>query len=182
MSLIAWGRVGLTVGMTGVAYILVYLLNENVLSFTRFADGVNWIYLPSGLRLTLVLVFGAPAALGIAWSSALLTGWPQSWDALPQALVTGAISGGAPWLALVVSRRVLSLQADLAGLEARVLLKMALIFAITSAALHQAWYGWNQAAPDRAVQFAVMIAGDLVGTLVVLYLGYWILRKAAPRL
>ena len=182
MSVAAWGRMGLTTGLTGVAYILVYLFNEHALSFTRFADGVNWIYLPSGLRLTLVLVFGAPAALGIAWSSALLTGWPEGWSGLQQALVTGAISGGAPWMALLVSRRVLHLRTDLAGLNAHVLLKMALIFAIICAALHQLWYGWSQPAPDRALQFAVMTLGDLAGTLVVLYLSYWILRKVAPRL
>ena len=182
MSLVAWGRMGLTTGLTGLAYILVYLFNEHALSFTRFADGVNWIYLPSGLRLTLVLVFGAPAALGIAWSSALLTGWPEGWSGLQSALVTGVISGGAPWIALLASRRLLDLQEDLAGLDARALLKMSLIFAITCAALHQAWYGWSQPAPDRALQFAVMAMGDLAGTLVVLYLGYWILRKAAPRL
>jgi hypothetical protein len=96
---------GLTTGLTGLAYILVYLFNEHALSFTRFADGVNWIYLPSGLRLTLVLVFGAPAALGIAWSSALLTGWPEGWSGLQSALVTGVISGGAvDCLARVASR------------------------------------------------------------------------------
>ena len=178
----AWAGLCLTTVLAGLAYILAYLFNEHFLSFTRFADGVNWIYLPSGLRLTLVLVFGAPAALGIAWSSMLLALWPYGWDNWPQALVTGLISGGAPWIALLLCRRVLGLQADLSGLQARTLLMMSLIFAITSAALHQAWYGWSQPAPGRALQFAVMALGDLAGTLLVLYLGYWILKKTAPRL
>jgi len=171
----------LTVILTGLVYILVYLFNETLLPFTRFADGVNWVYLPSGLRLTMVLVFGAPAALGIAWASALLTAWPQGPEAWSAATVTGTISGGAPWLALLLSKRVLQLKADLAGLEALDLLKMALIFAIISAALHQAWYGWSHPTSDRAVQFAVMTAGDLVGSLAVLYFSYLILRKYGTR-
>jgi hypothetical protein len=175
-------RTSLTVVLTGVAYLLLFLCNEHLLSFTRFADGVNWIYLPSGLRMTLVLVFGAPAALGIAWSSMLLTAWPQGWDSWVQALVTGVISGGAPLLALLACRRALGLKADLSGLKARTLLLMAVIFAIISAALHQIWYGWSYPAPDRALQFAVMALGDLVGTVLVLYLAYWVLKKTAPRL
>jgi len=177
-----WGRLCLTTALTGLAYIVAYLFNENLLPFTRFADGVNWIYLPSGLRLTLVLVFGMPAALGIAWSSLLLALWPHGWDNWQQGLVTGLISGGAPWIALLLCRRVLSVQADLSGLRARTLLMMSFIFAITSAALHQAWYGWSDPSPGRAMQFAVMALGDLVGTLLILYLGYWILKKTAPRL
>lgn len=182
MTLQAWGRMGLTASLTGLAYLLLFLFNEHLLSFTRFADGVNWVYLPSGLRLTLVLVFGTPAALGIAWSSMLLAAWPQGWGSWDQALVTGAISGGAPLIALLVCRRVLDLKSDLAGLQARTLLLMAVIFAISSAALHQAWYGWSHPAPDRALQFAVMALGDLVCTILVLYLGYWVLKKTIPKL
>lgn len=167
---------------TGLSYIAVFLFNEHLLPFTRFADGVNWIYLPSGLRLTLVLVFGVPAAVGIAWASTLLSAWPHGWSNLAPALMTGLISGGAPLLALLVCRRVLKVQADLAGLQARTLLLMAVIFAVISAALHQAWYGLMEPAPDRGFQFAVMTLGDLAGTLLVLYLGYWILKKSAARL
>lgn len=177
----AAARFSLTAALTGLAYILVYLCNEHVLSFTRFADGVNWIYLPSGLRLTLVVIFGVPAAAGIAWASTLLSAWPHGWDSLAPALMTGMISGGAPLLALLLCRRVLKVQADLAGLQGRTLLGMAVIFAIVSAALHQLWYGWNEPSSDRALQFAVMSMGDLLGTLVVLYLGYWILKRTSVR-
>ena len=182
MTLHACGRLGLTVVLTGAAYLLLFIGNEHLLSFTRFADGVNWIYLPSGLRMTLVLVFGAPAALGIAWASVLLATGPLGWTDWVQALVTGGISGGAPLLALAVCRRVLSVQADLSGLQSRTLLMMAVIFAIISAAMHQAWYGWNHPAPDRALQFAVMALGDLAGTVLLLYAGGWVLKKVAPGL
>lgn len=182
MTIQTWGRVTLTVALTGTAYLLLFVCNEHLLAFTRFADGVNWIYLPSGLRMTLVLVFGAPAALGIAWASTLLAAWPNGWDNGAQALVTGVVSGGAPLLALLLCRRALNLQADLSGLQARTLLLMAVIFALISAALHQAWYGWSSPAPDRALQFAVMALGDLAGTVLVLYGSYWVLKKTAPSL
>lgn len=172
-----WGRFALTVWLTGLVYLLLFVCNEHVLSFTRFADGVNWIYLPSGLRLTLVLVFGVPGALGIAWASTLLSAWPLGLDVLAPSLMTGLISGGAPFLALLACRRWLNVRADLSGLQARTLLAMAVIFAVISAALHQVWYGWNDPSSDRALQFAVMALGDLLGTLVLLYVGYWVLKR-----
>ena len=157
---------------------LLFLCNEHLLYFTRFADGVNWLYLPSGLRLTLVLVFGWPAALGIAWSSALITAWPQALPgAWPQALVTGVISGFAPWLAMMACRHMFKLSQDLAGLQARTLLTLAVMFAVTSAGVHQLWYGWRDPSADRVLQFTVMALGDLAGSLVVLYAGQWALRK-----
>ena len=175
---------GLPILGVGVAYGVAFLINEHALFFTRFADGVNWIYLPSGLRLTLVLVFGWPAAVGIAWSSMIISAGPQVLSSLPsglQAVVTGLISGFAPWLALLAARRWLHIGEDLAGLRVRSLLTMAVLFAVVSAGLHQVWYGSIQAPQERLLQFAVMALGDLAGTLIVLYLGKWALRALAKR-
>ena len=174
-------RTGLIVLGSGIAYLLAYFFNEYALAFTRFSDGVNWVYLPSGLRLTLVLIFGWPAALGIAWSSVALAAWPMAVSALPQALVTGLISGFAPWLALLASERWLLPRQDLDGLQARSLLTLALVFALVSAGLHQAWYGWIKPSPEWLYGFAVMTLGDLVGSVIVLYLCRWALWLLASR-
>ena len=181
MSGSATARYGLTVVATAVAYWLAFQFNEHVLFFTRFEDGVNWVYLPSGLRLTLVLVFGWPAAFGIACASVFLAAAPHPWSALPHALVTGLISGFAPLLALLLSRRWLLLREDLNGLDGRSLLLLAAVFAVTSAALHQLWYAWPHPSPDPFYSFAVMSLGDLAGSLIVLYLCRWSLLLWSPR-
>lgn len=35
-----------------------------VFSWTEYISGINWIYLPHGLRMMLVLMFGVSGALG----------------------------------------------------------------------------------------------------------------------
>lgn len=159
----------------------MYLFNEHALSWTRFTDGVNWVYLPSGLRLTLVLLLGWPAALGIAIATTILAAWPQESAPWFDASVTGLISGFAPWLALLASERWLHLKRDLDGLQGRSLLILALVFALSSAGLHQAWYAWTKPSQDWLHAFAVMTLGDLVGSVIVLYLCSWGLRLLASR-
>mgnify|MGYP006279988461 CR=1 FL=1 len=169
-------RVARVVLGTGLAYVVLFLVNEHLLAFTHFSQGVNWVYLPSGLRLTLVLLFGWPAALGIAWSSALVSMWPTGLERWAQPLVTGLISGFTPWLMLLASSRWLNLQDDLAGLRASSLLVLALLFALSSAGVHQLWFEWNETSQDRGLQFVVMAAGDLAGSLIVLYACKWGLK------
>lgn len=166
-------RDGLTVLATAVAYWVAWQFNEHVLFFTRFEDGVNWVYLPSGLRLTLVLVFGWPAAAGIACASTLLTAAPQPWSEIPHALITGLISGFVPLMTLVMTRRWLHVGEDLQGLGARTLALLATVFAITCAAAHQLWFQWLRPQPDPLYSFAVMALGDLAGSVIVLYLCKW---------
>jgi len=170
-----------TVLGTGLAYLALFLVNEHLLAFTHFSQGVNWIYLPSGLRLTLVLVFGWPAALGIACATTLVSAWPQGMVDLAQPAVTGLISGFTPWITLLAIRRWLKLEQDLSGLGASTLLQIAIIFAVASAAMHQLWYGWLHEPQDRSVQFIVMAAGDLAGSLIVLYACRWALRALGSR-
>lgn len=174
-------RDGLTILATAVAYWIAYQFNEHLLFFTRFEDGVNWVYLPSGLRLMLVLVLGWPAAMGIACASVVLSAAPHPWSGFPFALVTGLISGFAPLLALLASRRCLHVGEDLHGLEGRSLLLLATLFALTSAALHQLWWAWAEPSADRLHAFAVMTLGDLAGSLIVLYLFRWGLQRFTPR-
>lgn len=176
----AIGVAGATILVSGLVYALAYALNEHLLAFTHYAQGVNWIYLPSGLRLTLVLVFGVPAALGIAGSTMLISTWTHDPTQWIEPVVTGLISGLAPWAALVASRRWLRLGRDLSGLRTSSLLALAVLFAVVSAGLHQVWYSWTQPPQDNLTNFVVMAAGDLVGTLIVLYLCKWALSRLSP--
>ena len=48
----------LVVGVTALAYLLLFELNNALFTSFSFSAGVNWIFLPSGLRLAFILVFG----------------------------------------------------------------------------------------------------------------------------
>ena len=59
--------------ISSVLYLILFYLNDWLTTELMYGLGVHWIYLPAGLRLFLILVFGLPGALGIGFSSFLGT-------------------------------------------------------------------------------------------------------------
>jgi len=160
---------------TAIAYGLLFEVNTLLFGALTFSAGVSWIFLPSGLRLAFILIFGVSGALGIALASiltSLLFFFEGNWQT---SVITGLISGGAPLLARKFCVDFLGLGADLKGLNGVDLIKMAAVFAIISPLLHQLWYLSQGLTTDFVRSTLVMAAGDLLGSLVVLYLARWVL-------
>ena len=159
----------LTTVTCGVAYAVFFLLNHLLFEHLEFARGVNWVFLPSGLRLTLVLICLEWGALGIAWASIAISYFGYGMAPL-DALVTGAISGLAPWLARRLCLNWLGMDPNIQHLHPRQLIQLGLIFSITSPVLHQLWYSWHGWSNQFIQDTLVMIIGDLLGTLIVLFI------------
>lgn len=167
----------------GLAYAVFFYLNHLLFDRLEFTRGVNWIFLPSGLRLSLVLVFLEWGALGIVLASIAISLWSY---ALPpwQATVVGSISGLAPWLARRLSLDWLKMDPDIQHLNPTQLLQLAVIFSITSPVLHQLWFVWSGRSTHFLQDTLVMITGDLLGTLIMLFgirlFILWLRRPHAP--
>lgn len=170
----------LVVGVTAVLYFLLYGLNSVLFSSLSFSAGVNWIFLPSGLRLAFILVFGIWGAIGIALASFAIHLLFYFEGSLVTAIGTALISGFAPLLARSICVDLIKLDVELKNLTAGTLLKVAVIFAVLSPVLHQAWFTLRGQTENFVNSTAVMAAGDLTGTLLVLYLAKFLLGLA-PR-
>ena len=59
--------------ISAIVYTFLFYLNGWLTNSLVFGLGVNWIYLPAGLRLFLTLIFGLSGALGIAIASFLIS-------------------------------------------------------------------------------------------------------------
>ena len=55
--------------VSALVYYLVFYLNKLFFGIYEFSYGVNWIFIPSGIQLLLVLVAGIDGALGIFLAS-----------------------------------------------------------------------------------------------------------------
>jgi hypothetical protein len=150
-----------------VGFYLLCQLNDWLFQALAYAEGVSWVFLPSGVRLGLVLMFGGAGALGVVIGS-LFVGLDRD-QTLTVTVAAAMLSGLAPWLARWVCLRTLGLRADLSNLKARQLLQMALVFAVISAVLHQVLYVSTGLSDSLLKGTAVMALGDLLGTLLVLY-------------
>ena len=170
----------LVVVATAIAYVGLVKLNDFFFSSFSFSNGVDWIFLPSGLRLAFILVFVESGAVGVAIASILLSHFSPSAADLVTSLGTGIISGFAPLLARQVCIDLLKLDADLRNLSTAILFKISAVFAIFSALLHQLWYTWLGQTPHFIYSTLVMTVGDFSGTVLVLYASKFVLTTLLP--
>ena len=161
-------RLGSVLG-TAVAYSALCELNTYLFSSFSFSTGVDWIFLPSGLRLAFILIFGVWGALGI-----VLASFADSLNLyfngdLITALGAGLISGFTPLLARHISFEWLKLDVHFRTLSTPTFIKIVLLFAVLSPVIHQLWYTFRGHTENFMSSTLVMAAGDLTGTIAVLY-------------
>lgn len=160
---------------TVMAYTLLFLVNDTLFGFLSYSAGVNWIYLPSGLRLAFVLIFAGWGALGVSLASMLLAMTFYFGGDLTAVFVTGLISGLAPYLARHLCHTHLGMDLDLKNLTHSKLLTVSVVFALMSATMHQVFFVWQGYTENFLNSTVVMAFGDLTGTVIMLYLAKFLL-------
>jgi len=175
-DLLAMMKSTLSEWMTGflisaLAYASLFYFNNWLTSNLSYGLGVNWIYLPAGLRLFLTLIFGLSGAIAIATTSFLISYFGAFPPDLTTCLGIGLISGFAPYLARMFVVSNVHISPDLSGLTMRKLTACIFIYAFLSAGLHQWWFslrGLDEAGSLN--HFFVMFIGDVIGTLLLIAL------------
>jgi MASE1 len=160
-----------------IAYIVLFLMNNYLFGSLGFSEAVSWIYLPSGFRLLFILIFAEWGAVGIALASMVLSGLFHFNGNLASILGTGLISGLSPLLARYVCRDRLGMDLELRNLTANKLIAVSVVFALMSASMHQVFYTWRGYTPNFIASTAVMAVGDLVGTVIMLYIAKFVVSK-----
>jgi hypothetical protein len=157
--------------ISAISYSCLFYTNAWLTAHMTYGLGVNWIYLPAGLRLFLTLVFGFPAALGIAISSFAISYTGEFSQEALTCIGIGLISGFAPYLARIFVIRNLNISPDLSSLSLPQLATCTLIYAALSAGLHQWWFavrGLDEAGSLN--HFFAMFLGDVLGTVLLVTL------------
>lgn len=148
-------------------------------SWTEHVPGVNWVYLPHGVRMMLVLLLGAAGALGFTLGAVIytqLTGYGPTFDPSLD-LALAVIPGLAAWVAVMLTFRQWpgrSLQplasSSTHAMDGRRLLLLAFASAILNSTSHiTARYAFGNEAHDWVDLLTAMFIGDLFGALFLLY-------------
>ena len=154
----------------GFLYACLFYINDWLTQLLQAAPGVNWIYLPAGLRLFLVLIFGLPGALGIVAASTIITFY-RDFGIDPLTIIgIGLISGLAPYLARYLVIRNLKIATDLGNLNIQTIFMCILIFATLSATLHQVWFEFRGFESGSLKNTLIMLIGDVLGSLLLISL------------
>lgn len=153
-------------------------------AWTEFVPGANWVYLPHGLRMMLVLLFGLAGALGFTLGATILSMTLLTSTLLPATgipvladVLLALVPGLAAWLAAVWTLKdwpgrylTMPLAAGVIGLDGRRLILLAFVSALLNAAGHAAVWSLFTFEPTPAEQrFLAMFVGDFLGALLLLY-------------
>lgn len=153
---------------TMAMFLAMLWINEQLFRWLEFTPGINWIYLPAGVRLLSTLLFAEAGAVGlllVSWLVSFLFLFP---DDPERAFMGGILAALAPWLVYRGASRAWGFEASLGNLTPGRLLVLALVYSVASPLLHHLWFAWRGQG-NLLHGFLVMFAGDLAGTLIVLY-------------
>jgi hypothetical protein len=165
---------------TALIFLLTLVANEWIFWHSEFVRGVNWVYLPAGMRLLCTLLFGGLGALGILMASLISCFFYYFPHEPVRAAFVGIISALAPYLVYLFATRKLGLRPSLVNLTAGRLLFLILLYSMVGPAMQQMWTVLNGHAGDAGARFAVMVIGDLTGTLIIVYalkVGLWLITR-----
>lgn len=159
-----WSVIG-----TAVVFILSLWINQEIFTHSEVVRGVNWIYLPSGVRLLSTLLLGGDGAIGL-----LVAGWLVDFfyffphDPI-RAFAGGIIATVAPYAVYRLALERYDLRASLTNLTPKRLLVLALAYSVANPLLHHIWFALQGDTKDIAERIFAMFVGDFTGALILLY-------------
>jgi len=154
---------------TVAVYLLSLWLNEEIFTHTEFLRGVNWIYLPTGIRLLSTLLLGADGAIGLLIAG-LIVDFAYYFPHDPVRAVVGAIiSAAGPYAVYRLALERYDLRASLTNLTPKRLLVLAFVVATANSVLHHIWFALTGDTQNFVERFCMMFIGDLLGALIMLY-------------
>jgi len=176
------GRIGLFllfVAISTIAWCVVVPVFALLFSWTEYVSGINWLYLPHGLRMMLVLLFGLAGALGFSIGSRVLR-WAELDGLTSNPLIDvplGFVPGLAAYFAALLTVRewpgkgiLPRIGQGIPAIDGRRLILLAFVSAILNSGGHIAVrmvFGREQQPIND--DFSMMLVGDFFGALVLLY-------------
>lgn len=151
-----------------ILYFVGFYANDVLFANLEHHRSAHWIFLPAGLRLLSILLLGSIGAIGIFLGS-LLVAISMGQVTPLGIIVESLISAGAPLLTYYVALRY-GLSVNLKNLNAKSLFVLATLFAAASALMYSIWYATQGVAESFATSFLAMFVGNLLGTIIVLYI------------
>lgn len=165
----------LKVGGVALAYWLLYYLNKWIFTSFAFTSTVAWIFLPAAIRVIAVLLFSWRGVVGL-FIGTLATSIPLFGVTSVDSYVFPVLSAFAPMLAVSLGAYLMKIKADLCGLTARQLFAFAVLGALFNSVPHNLYFQFAGEAQSWLTALIPMFVGDLVGTMIVLYVAAALIR------
>jgi hypothetical protein len=168
------------IGITVAAFLVMNALNELFFIGMEYSQGINWMFLPAGIRLLATLLFGFSGFIGLLLVSLLLNLEHFAFTDNVRAVGGALAAAGGPYLAYLFAKHWYNLGPRLENLTPRRLLCTGVLCGVASPAAHHA-LTWVQTGLVDWTAVAAMMSGDILGILVVLYIAKGWITLTDPR-
>ena len=156
--------------LSAVLFVGFFELNDLIFQSFEHREGINWIFLPAGFRVILVLVLGLPGALGLMVGSWYIDASLIDGSNPLLGFLNGVAGGFTPWLAMKFLQKQQLLSDQLRLLKPLHLLNLTLATSAISAGAHQmVWHWLDRPHTNIWVDVWPMFIGNVTGALVMLY-------------
>jgi hypothetical protein len=157
------------IGITMLAFLGLNWINELVFLPIEQSKGINWVFIPAGVRLLSTMFFGLAGFEGLLLVSLYLNFFHFEFDSDYRAW-SGAVAGAlGPYLAALLVKHWFELEPLLKGLTAHRLLFTGVLCGFMSPVFHHT-FTWILTGDVDWTALAAMIIGDTLGILIVLCL------------
>ena len=153
--------------LTVVLCTVTLALNSWLFATLEFTRGINWIHLPSGVALLATLLFAEAGAAGLLLFSLAAASFVFPEEPL-RAYVGAVLLVAGSYGTYLSARHIYGLDSTLSNLTPARLLVLCVAYAVASPLLHHLWFAL-QGQPNLWQGFLVMSAGNLAGSLLVIY-------------
>jgi hypothetical protein len=160
---------------TAIAWVVLYELNAFLFSKAEVGDYVSWVFLPAAVRIIAVLLAGYAGALGL-FVGAFITNEPTFGVDFLQTILLSLLSALGPVIAVMVTLYVLRIAGSLSGLRWWHLIAFAIAGAIFNVLPTHMFLRVVGEIEDVSYSFGAMLAGDLIGTLIVLSMASFVAK------
>lgn len=150
--------------IAALIWVFFYQFSTWLFAYFEYNPHVSWVFLPAGIRMLAVFVFGWNGVLGLFLGSIIT----NDHDIDMAVFEIAFISALAPMLALYICRWSFAIPNSLAGLTGMQLLVFALSGAFANAFLSQLYFHTNDSRL-LVYDFIPMFVGDLLGTIIIFY-------------
>jgi hypothetical protein len=163
-----------------VIWVVLFKLNAVFFESIGFSHHISWIFLPAAIRMISVMLLDWIGAAGL-FAGALITNAPLLDQNLSEAIALSALSALGPVLAFNFCTRWLRISANLAGLGLRQLTLFGLVGALCNVIPHNIYFYLLDRSRSPMDGVIPMFVGDLIGTVIVLYVCALVLKYAFPQ-
>ena len=167
--------------LAGLTFYLGYRVNEQMDSWALYAQGINLIFLPAGIKHLSILLCGKWGALGCLVGLFILAN--EFWNGVPTEHIAlySVVSTAATWMGIALSLRILGIDKNLQNLQFIHLPVMDLITTAIPGFTTNAFFILAGMKSENFISNALaMMFGDFTGsfiTLMLLWLGLVVFKK-----